>query len=105
MADVKKETLSEQFEIKLILHKVQRLIAENYGPAIDFEVDSHRSLYTPAIAPGHILLRDGNEVWRIETDDAFNLFLGFYAEAIRRAFEGNQKYRLESIVWPGFMPK
>jgi len=94
-----KKAEPDGFEITVVPHQVPRLIAEDYGAAINFQFDTKSRLYTPATEPGEILLLENNEVWRIRSNNAFKLFMAFYVEGVLQALTSDPKYQLKSIVW------
>jgi len=90
---------SGKFEVRVTLHEVPKLITEDYSPAIDFRLDPKSKLYVPLEGAGTLLFRDGPEVRRFDSSNAFLLYKKFFIEGIRQALESHVGFRLCEVVW------
>lgn len=100
MRKVYENQVTGRFDLNLHLHEVDSLILEDYSPAVDFSRDLETGLYKPASCPGEFILRVGDEAHRIVSPSAFRLYMEFFVEGVRLAFEDDARYRLKTIVWP-----
>lgn len=96
-----------RFGISIHPYKVPNLIFEDYDPALAFEIasDHGRFLFKPCAQPGKMLLREGNEVFVVETDNTNLMLEEFSAEGITANFLTSADHAQSGAVWTDYQNK
>ena len=95
------------FEIKLQRYEVPNLIFEDYDPAlaVELQFDQGRYLFKPCARPGRMLLREGQDVFVVETDNAGLMLDEIVSQHITDNLVTSPEHKQVGNVWGDYTNK
>ena len=95
------------FEIDLQRYEVPNLIFEDYDPALAVDLQSAhgRYLFKPCAQPGKMLLREGEEVFVVETENAGLMLDELVSQSVTENLVTSPEHTQVGNVWEDYMNK
>ena len=97
----------DQFIVMPNRYPVPDLIVEDYDEALGFTIERENCRYVakPSFVPGRFLLRSGDTMCLVESDDLYRTFDELISEAVTESLLTDANRELVEVVWQEFTTK
>lgn len=96
-----------KFELQVNRYPVSSLIVEDFDPALAVKIESDGRVFRfkPCAEAGRFLLRIGNVVGVVESENCYQTFEKLYSDSITEYLVTSPKHEQDGVVWREYQEK